>query len=121
VIPEARRTRPSMALRLIKFAHTVAWAIFVAVIFAIPLASLREEHTLALELCAVVGAEVTVLIITSWRCPLTYLAARYTRERQANFDIYLPEWLARYNKEIFGTFYVVFLVLAVVRWALAPG
>jgi hypothetical protein len=110
-----------MALTIIKVAHTLAWAVFVAAIFAIPVASLREEHTIALELCGVIAAEVTVLIITSWRCPLTYLAARYTRDRHHNFDIYLPEWLARYNKEIFGTLYAVFLVFALVRWARAPG
>jgi hypothetical protein len=110
-----------MALTVIKVAHTLAWAVFVAAIFAIPVASLRGEHAIALQLCGVIAAETTVLIITSWRCPLTYLAARYTRERRHNFDIYLPEWLARYNKEIFGTLYVVFLVFALVRWARASG
>jgi protein-S-isoprenylcysteine O-methyltransferase Ste14 len=41
-----------------------------------------------------------------WRpvCLLTDLAARYTAERAANSDIYLPLWLARYNKPIFGAF-----------------
>ena len=41
------------------------------------------------------------------RCPLTGVAARYTEDRQDNFDIYLPLWVARYNKQIFGTVYVV--------------
>jgi len=107
----------STALTLIKVAHTLAWAVFVAVILAIPVASLRGEHAIALGLCGVIAAEVAILIITSWRCPLTYLAARYTRDRRHNFDIYLPEWLARYNKEIFGTLYVAGLVFALVRWA----
>jgi hypothetical protein len=43
----------------------------------------------------------------------TAVAARYTDDRRANFDIYLPEWLARQNKEIFGPLYaagVVYLV-----------
>jgi hypothetical protein len=39
-----------------------------------------------------------VLWLNGWRCPLTDVAARYTDDRRANFDIYLPEWLARYNE-----------------------
>jgi hypothetical protein len=41
------------------------------------------------------------------RCPLADLAARLTDERADNFDIYLPNWLARHNKAIFGTLFVV--------------
>ena len=38
------------------------------------------------------------------------VAARYTDERRANFDIWLPEWLARHNQSIFGTLFVAGLV-----------
>ena len=34
----------------------------------------------------------------------------------AGFDIYLPEWLARYNKQIFGPLYVAGVVYALVRY-----
>jgi len=47
------------------------------------------------------------------------VAARYTAERRANFDIYLPEWLARHNKVIFGTIYLVGVVAACAHWVLA--
>jgi hypothetical protein len=50
------------------------------------------------------------------RCPLTDLAARYTDDRRDNFDIYLPEWLARHNKRIFGWLFVGGLVFTAVRW-----
>lgn len=33
-----------------------------------------------------------------------------------NFDIFLPEWLARWNKEIFGSLFVVGVLLTVGRW-----
>ena len=46
-----------------------------------------------------------VLIANGGRCPLTAVAARYTVDRRDNFDIYLPEWLARHNKLIFGSIY----------------
>jgi hypothetical protein len=44
--------------------------------------------------------EVAVLVLNRMRCPLTGIAARFTEDRRANFDIYLPLWLARYNKQI---------------------
>lgn len=40
------------------------------------------------------------------RCPLTDIAARHTADRRANFDIYLPLWLAR-SKHVFGTLYLI--------------
>ena len=71
---------------------------------------------LALWLAAIVAGEVIVLVFNRMRCPLTGVAARYTEDRRDNFDIYLPEWLARHNKLIFGALYVGGLVFALVRW-----
>ena len=47
---------------------------------------------------------------------LTGLAARHTERRTANFDIYLPLWLARYNKTIFGALFVVGGLFVLARW-----
>ncbi|HEX9657048.1 MAG TPA: hypothetical protein VGB89_09090, partial [Bacteroidota bacterium] len=47
-----------------------------------------------------IGAEILVIVLNSWRCPLTNVARRYTSEDTPNFDIYLPRTIARYNKEI---------------------
>jgi hypothetical protein len=74
---------------------------------------------LAALLGALVSVELVILAANRCRCPLTAVAARYTEDRRANFDIYLPEWLARYNKEIFGTLLVAGLVYAVLRWKAA--
>lgn len=57
-----------------------------------------------------------VLLVNRWSCPLTAVAARYTADRRPNFDIYLPEWLARYNKEVFGTLFVAGLLYSLARW-----
>ena len=70
----------------------------------------------AAALAAIVLGEVVVLWLNGWRCPLTAVAARYTDDRRANFDIYLPEWLARYNKQIFGPMYVAVVAYTVVRY-----
>ena len=71
---------------------------------------------MAAWLAAIVSIEVAVLAVNRWRCPLTAVAARYTDERRDNFDIYLPVWLAKYNKLIFGTLYVAGVAFALVRW-----
>jgi hypothetical protein len=63
-----------------------------------------------------VFVEVLVLVFNRWRCPLTPIAARYTADRRDNFDIYLPEWLARHNKLIFGLLYSVGLLYTFARW-----
>jgi len=106
----------SVPLKAIKVAHTIVWAVFAACIIAIPVASGRDEHRLAARLAAIVAVEVALLVLNRWRCPLTSIAARYTDDRRENFDIYLPECLAKYNKVIFGALYVVGAVFALVRW-----
>ena len=68
---------------------------------------------MALGLIAFVLIEVVVLAVNGMRCPLTGVAARYTAERQDNFDIYLPLWLARHNKQVFGGLYVAGIVYTV--------
>ena len=92
-------------LVLVKSLHTVIWALFVACILAIPILVLAERPRLALALIGIVAIEVLIIVFNWWRCPLTDVAARYTADRRDNFDIYLPVWLARYNKAIFGTLF----------------
>jgi hypothetical protein len=48
------------------------------------------------------------------------VASRYTDERRDNFDIYLPIWLARHNKLIFGALYVAGVAFALVQWLRTP-
>ena len=111
----------SPALKAIKGAHTIVWAAFAGCILAIPVASWRSQHRVAGWLTAVVAGEVAVLVLNRWRCPLTSVAARYTDDRRDNFDIYLPEWLAKHNKLIFGALYLAGIAFALARWARAPN
>jgi uncharacterized membrane protein len=104
------------SLRLIKAVHTLAWAFFVACIAAIPLLAWARRFDLALLFIGIVFVEVVVIVVNAWRCPLTAVAARYTDDRRPNFDIYLPEWLARYNKEIFGSLFGAGVLLTVILW-----
>jgi hypothetical protein len=111
-----RRPGQGMILRAIKLVHTAIWAFFAGCILAIPLFAQRGELTIAAALVAVVGIEVLVLALNGMRCPLTGVAARQTDERQDNFDIFLPVWLARHNKAIFGTLYVAGILYTVAKW-----
>lgn len=103
-------------LRLIKLVHTLAWAFFVACIMAIPVLAGRGRFTAALLFIAIVAVECVVVVASGWRCPLTPIAARYTSDRRANFDIYLPEWLARHNKTIFGALFAGGIAFTVLQW-----
>ena len=64
----------------------------------------------------IVFVEIIILLVNRWRCPLTAVAARYTSDRRPNFDIYLPAWLARHNKGIFGTLFGLGLAFTLARW-----
>ena len=104
-------------LQTIKVVHTVVWAFFASCIAAIPVLAWRGQSRAAAVLIAVVFLEVAVLAVNRWRCPLTGVAARYTDDRRDNFDIYLPEWVARHNKTIFGGLYLAGIVMTLALWA----
>lgn len=105
----------------IKLVHTAAWVFFAGCILAIPVAGARSEFGWAAVLSGAVLVECAIIGVNRGRCPLTDLAARYTDERQDNFDIYLPLWLARHNKAIFGTLFVAGEAYVVALWIAARG
>jgi hypothetical protein len=41
------------------------------------------------------------------RCPLTIIARTYFDSAKDNFDIYLPNWLAKWNKLICTTLFIL--------------
>lgn len=103
-----------VALRIVKVLHTMAWALFAGCIVALPVVAWHRHFLVASALIAVVSIDVLLLIANGWRCPLTDVAARYTDDRRDNFDIYLPLWIARYNKQIFGTLFVAGILFTLV-------
>jgi len=100
----------------IKLAHTSIWAFFVTCILALPLAALLRRFDWAFILTSLILIECGVLAVNRGRCPLTDLAARYKHEQGDSFDIYLPGWLARWNKTLFGSLFVLFELFVVLRW-----
>ncbi|HEY0307302.1 MAG TPA: hypothetical protein VGB94_04020 [Acidobacteriaceae bacterium] len=113
--------RPSTGRMLvaIKLLHTAIWLFFAGCIVVIPFAAALDRFSLADVLSALVLAECIVIGLNQGHCPLTDFAARSTGERVDNFDIYLPLWLARHNKAIFGTLFAMGEVFTLVRWFLS--
>jgi hypothetical protein len=107
----------AVALRVIRLLHTAVWALFAASIVLIPILAHVGRFAGAAMLIALVLVEVAILVANRMRCLLTDVAAHYTSDRRDNFDIYLPLWVARYNKQLFGTLYVLGVVYTLGRWA----
>ena len=98
----------------IKILHTAIWIFFNIVIFYLLYAVLRNKIDIYIWLgISAVLIEGLVLLIFKAKCPLTILARKYSDSTKENFDIYLPNWLAKYNKQIYTSiFCFVLLILA---------
>ena len=102
----------TLKLFSVKLAHTLIWAFFVTVIGYILYCGLANDISQRTWMAAgLVVLEGLVLLVFGGRCPLTLIARNYSDSDRDNFDIFLPNWLARYNKLIFTSLYVVGLLL----------
>ena len=102
----------ALKLLSVKLAHTLIWAFFVAVIVYVLYCGLANQLTTYTWIAiGLVIAEGLVLLVFGGRCPLTLVARNYSDSGRDNFDIFLPNWLARYNKLIFTSLYVIGLVV----------
>ena len=100
----------------IKLIHTIIWFIFVVAILYVCYAGAFNKITRLVWFCiGAVVVEGIVLMINRGKCPLTSIAAKYTDNRSANFDIFLPEWLAKHNKTLFTTIFMIGLILVLLR------
>jgi hypothetical protein len=103
-------------LIVIRLLHTIIWAFLAACIVALPFVALMGHFDWAVIITLVVLLECGVLAFNRGRCPLTGLAARYSDSRADNFDIYLPGPIARHNKLIFGTLFVLGEAVLLWQW-----
>ncbi|HEV2488129.1 MAG TPA: hypothetical protein VGT08_21585 [Terracidiphilus sp.] len=113
------KLKPAHVVVAIKLLHTAVWLFFVVCIVVVPIAAGLHRFKLAAVLAGLVLLECLVLVLNRWRCPLTDLAARFTPELTDNFDIYLPNWLARHNKTIFSVIFVVGGLFALGEWLMS--
>jgi len=95
-------------LILVKSIHTLIWLFFNIVLFYLGYAVIKNQIGAVVWLAiGCIVMEWIVLLIFKWQCPFTILARNYSDSKKENFDIYIPNWLAKYNKEIYITFFVI--------------
>ncbi len=103
-------------LTLIKWLHTLIWAFFVVVIFYILYCGVADDvQKYTWVAIGLIVLEGLVLLLFRMYCPLTIWARKYSSSTKDNFDIFLPEWLARHNKVIFTSLFLIGVGLVVYR------
>jgi hypothetical protein len=103
-------------LILIKIIHTLVWIFFNLVIFYMLYAVITDKIDIWLWTgYGLIVLEGLVLLICNHYCPLTLLARKYSNSTKDNFDIYLPERLARHNKLIYTSIVIILFILTIIR------
>jgi hypothetical protein len=106
----------SDSLVILKTIHTLIWIFFNVVLgymaYAVIINKIDKYVWIGIGLIVLEGI---VLLIFGKMCPLTVLARKYSDSTRDNFDIYLPNWLARHNKLIYTTLFVLICILMAAR------
>ncbi len=104
-------------LIVIKVIHTAVWLFFNVVIFYMLYASITAKFDKWLWICyGLVLLEGITLFINRSFCPLTLIARNYSNSTKDNFDIYLPNWLAKYNKLIYTAILIVIILITIYQF-----
>ena len=111
-----RMNKAYSKLILLKSLHTLIWVFFNVVIFYFVYAVIINRIDRWVWIClGLVVLEGLVLLIFKSLCPITVVARKYSDSDKANFDIYLPNWLAKYNKRIYTAIVVVGVIILLYR------
>lgn len=103
-------------LTIIKIVHTLVWVFFNVVIFYMLYAVIEGKFDRWLLIGYILLLlEGIILLICNFYCPLTILARKYSDSPKDNFDIYLPNWLAKYNKLIYMCIVMVIIFITVYK------
>jgi len=106
-------------LTLIKLVHTLVWLFFNVVIFYLFYAVVAGKIDKWVWIClSLIALETVILVLFKMMCPLTVMARKYSDSTKDNFDIYLPVWLARYNKLIYTV--IVAIIIIILFFKLIP-
>jgi len=109
---------PNHPLILIKTIHTAIWIFFNVVIFYFLYAVLIDKVDRWAWIClGLILMEGIVLLIFKKMCPVTIIARKYSDSNKDNFDIYLPNWLAKYNKLIYTIIVLIGVIILIYRSA----
>lgn len=101
-------------LFIIKSIHTVIWLFFNVVIFYLLYAVIIDKIDKWVWICiGLVLLEGLVLLVFKWFCPLTVIARKYSNSTKNNFDIFLPNWLAKHNKLIYTSIFGIAILILI--------
>ena len=109
----------STKLIVVKFIHTLIWVFFNIVIFYMLYAVIQNKLDVWLWIgYGLIFLEGLTLLVFKFFCPLTLIARRYSDSQEDNFDIYLPNWLAKNTKLIYTSIVVIIMIITAYRlWA----
>jgi len=103
-------------LVIIKTVHTLIWLFFNVVIFYMLYAVITNKLNIWLWIgYALFFLEGVILLIFKFFCPLTIMARKYSDSTKDNFDIYLPNWLAKYTKLIYTSILAIVIILTIYK------
>ena len=106
----------SQKLNTIRIVHTMIWLFFNVVIFYMLYCVVTGRITgWFWSGFLLLAAEGLALLLYGFNCPLTVLARKYSDFSRDNFDICLPNWLAKYTKLIYTLIVLVIVVLTIWR------
>lgn len=101
-------------LTLVKTIHTLIWLFFNVVIFYMLYAVIVNKLDKWLWIgYGLIFLEGITLLVFKFFCPLTLIARKYSTSTRDNFDIYLPNWLAKYNKLIYTGIMIIISILTI--------
>ena len=101
-------------LLIVKIIHTIVWLFFNVVIFYLLYAVIVNKIDKWVWICiGLVLIEGLVLLLFKMFCPLTIIARKYSDSTKDNFDIFLPNWLAKHNKLIYTSIFVVAILILI--------
>jgi hypothetical protein len=103
-------------LNAIKTIHTLIWLVFNVILaymaYAVIVNRINKWVWIGIGLVLLEGL---VLLIFRGNCPLTVVARNYSDSTKNNFDIFLPDWLAKYNKIIYTNIFSGIICMLIFR------
>ena len=103
-------------LTLLKSLHTLIWVFYNIVIFYLLYAVIVNKIDRWVWIClGLIVLEGLILLVFKSFCPITVVARKYSDSEKDNFDIYLPNWLAKYNKRIYTSIVMIAVIILIYR------
>src|SRR4030095_5129458 len=103
-------------LTIVKTVHTAICVFYNSVLFYMAWAVTVDRIDKWFWTCLVlIIIECLILLRFKQICPITLVARKYSDSTRHNFDIYLPEWLAKHNKAIYSIILIIILSFLVYR------